>query len=82
MGEGAGLRQLCNYIVIYMFGVHMHISHCRCTGIFDSVDCHTLFLPATKKNLLQDLSRVKPLALSYSGYSHQLHSLLSLHCVG
>ena len=28
------------------------------SGIFDSVDCHTLFLPATKKVLLQDLSKV------------------------
>ena len=27
-------------------------------GIFDTVDCHTLFLPATKKHLLQDLSKV------------------------
>ena len=29
------------------------------TGIFDSVDCHTLFLPAVQKNLLQDLSHAK-----------------------
>jgi len=28
------------------------------TGMFDTVDCHTLFLPATRKHLLQDLSRV------------------------
>lgn len=27
-------------------------------GIFDSIDCHTLFLPATKRILLQDLSKV------------------------
>lgn len=27
-------------------------------GIFESVNCHTLFLPATKKLLLQDLSVV------------------------
>lgn len=27
-------------------------------GIFHTVDCHTLFLPATKKVLLQDLSKV------------------------
>jgi hypothetical protein len=26
-------------------------------GIFDTVDCHTLFLPATTKHLLQDLSK-------------------------
>ena len=26
--------------------------------MFESVDCHTLFLPATKKSLLQDLSQV------------------------
>ena len=27
-------------------------------GIFGAVDCHTLFLPAVKKGLLQDLSSV------------------------
>ena len=62
-----------SYVCIYM-----HLSHCWCSGIFDSVDCHTLFLPATRKNLLQDLSRVKQLALGAHGHSHQLHRPLPL----
>ena len=27
-------------------------------GIFDNIDCHTMFLPATTRSLLQDLSAV------------------------
>ena len=37
-------------------------------GIFDNVDCHTLFLPATRKHLLQDLSKVyiiKPYCMTF-----------------
>ena len=41
-------------------------------GIFDTVDCHTLFLPATKKVLLQDLSKVRALLSVLSKINHFL----------
>ena len=30
-----------------------------CAGIFSDIGCHTLFLPATQRDLLMDLSRVQ-----------------------
>ena len=41
-------------------------------GIFDTVDCHTLFLPATKKVLLQDLSKVRASLSVQSKINHFL----------
>ncbi|XP_019856020.1 PREDICTED: guanylate-binding protein 5-like [Amphimedon queenslandica] len=46
-------------------------------GMFESVDCHTLFLPATKKSLLQDLSQAKEEDLTEE-YKEERDSLLKL----
>uniref|UniRef100_A0A1X7U5G1 GB1/RHD3-type G domain-containing protein n=1 Tax=Amphimedon queenslandica TaxID=400682 RepID=A0A1X7U5G1_AMPQE len=46
-------------------------------SMFESVDCHTLFLPATKKSLLQDLSQAKEEDLTEE-YKEERDSLLKL----
>ena len=47
----------------------------RFLGIFDSIDCHTLFIPAVTKDLLQDLSKAKESDLT-SDYKSDRDALL------
>ncbi|XP_035685285.1 guanylate-binding protein 2-like [Branchiostoma floridae] len=45
-------------------------------GVFKSVDCHTLFLPATRRELLQDLSQAREEDLTEE-YREERDSLIS-----
>ncbi|XP_078606478.1 uncharacterized protein LOC144879110 [Branchiostoma floridae x Branchiostoma japonicum] len=45
-------------------------------GVFNSVDCHTLFLPATRRELLQDLSQAREEDLT-DEYREERDSLIS-----